>query len=97
MTTDSFALAAPRQEVGVLELNKLLGGRIFTGKHEGEAVPCQVDYDPTDVQELETYCKQRNIIGVGFPNMSPKTILKMLKGKHEGASALSTKKELLHD
>jgi hypothetical protein len=97
MTTDSFALASPRQEVGELELNKLLGGRIFTGKHDSEAIPSQVDCDPDDLQELEEYCQKRNIIGVGFPGMSPSSVLRILKAKHEGASTLSIKKGLLHD
>jgi len=40
-----------------------------------------VEYDPRDVQELEEFCRQYNILGFNFGKMNPKAALSMLKRK----------------
>jgi hypothetical protein len=40
-----------------------------------------MEYDPRDVQELEEFCRQYNILGFNFGKMNPKAALSMLKKK----------------
>jgi len=40
-----------------------------------------MDYDPTDVYELQQFCQKHNIIGFNFGRMNPKAALSMLRRK----------------
>ena len=46
------------------------------------AEDCEVvPHDPSDVIELEEFCKNHGILGVNFGRMSPKSTLRMLKSR----------------
>lgn len=72
--------------------NKLdyLDNQTFTNQFE-------INFDPSELKELEDFCKSRGIIGVNFGNMHPKQVLNMLRSKtgipQESKSATKT---LLH-
>lgn len=41
----------------------------------------KVQYNESDVKELEEFCTKHGILGINFKNMNPKAILNMLKSK----------------
>ena len=54
-------------------------------------------YDVKDVQELEEFCRQYNILGFNFGKMNPKAALSMLKKKVGVVSEHKSNKIMLHD
>ena len=97
MTTAAL-MNRPREQVSSSELDTLLRGRKFGQGVEDMPMdmnPSIADYDTAEMQELETFCKARGIIGVNFGKMSPSAILQMLKGK-QGIREQTTKKGLLN-
>ena len=54
-------------------------------------------YDVKDVQELEEFCRQHNILGFNFGKMNPKAALSMLKKKVGVVSEHKSNKIMLHD
>lgn len=97
-TTNTMAMATPKEQVSASDLDGLLKGRRFGQKQATEADMCPVmsECDPVELQELEDYCKKRGIVGVNFNGMSPRATLNMLRGKVEGTQRTQTKKGLLN-
>jgi hypothetical protein len=98
----STAMVPPHKAtppVSDVDVSLLLKGKTY-GKNAEEKqsnmCPPIPEFDPTELKELEDYCKKRGIIGVNFGSMSPRMILKMLKGKSGERVINETKKELLH-
>ena len=54
-----------------------------------------MEYDPRDVEELEEFCKNHNILGFNFGRMGPKAALQMLKRKVGVVSEQKINKSLL--
>jgi hypothetical protein len=54
-----------------------------------------MEYDPRDVEELEEFCKNHNILGFNFGRMGPKAALQMLKRKVGVVSEQKINKTLL--
>ena len=47
-----------------------------------EQTPAGVEeYNKSDVEELESFCKKYGILGVNFGRMNPRAVLQMLKSK----------------
>ena len=97
-TTDTMAMAAPKEQVSASELDGLLKGRKFNRKQEDavDMFPTMPTCDPEELRELEEYCKKRGIVGVNFNGMSPRAALNMLRGKVEGMHKSQAKKGLLY-
>jgi len=97
-STDTMAMAAPKEQVSASELNSLLKGRRFGQKQAADFDMCPPipECDPEELRELEEYCKKRGIVGVNFNGMSPRAALNMLRGKVEGAHQAPTKKGLIY-
>ncbi len=55
-----------------------------------------VEYDPTDIQELEEFCAKHNILGFNFGKMGPKAALQMLKKKMGVVTEQKLNKRMLH-
>jgi hypothetical protein len=95
----NMLLSVPKNEVGSDQINALLKGRTFSDKKDEFQVdmnPPIPEYDPKDMEELETYCRSRGIVGVNFQGRSPKAILSMLKGMRGESQTSQTKKGLLN-
>lgn len=54
-----------------------------------------MEYDPRDIEELEEFCKNHNILGFNFGRMGPKAALQMLKRKVGVVSEQKINKTLL--
>jgi len=54
-----------------------------------------MEYDPRDVEELEEFCRNHNILGFNFGKMAPKAALQMLKRKVGVVSEQNINKKLL--
>lgn len=54
-----------------------------------------MEYDPRDVQELEEFCRNHNILGFNFGRMGPKAALQMLRRKVGVVSEQKINKTLL--
>ena len=51
-------------------------------QHQEEPISIpNIQYNESDVKELEEFCQKYGILGVNFKNMNPKSILNMLKSK----------------
>lgn len=85
-TTDRMAMAAPKEQVSADDLNNLLKGRRFGQKQAPDVDMCPSipDYNPTEMAELEAYCKKRGIVGINFAGMNPTQVLRMLRARVEG-------------
>lgn len=98
-TMGLMGVGKPSPEVSETELDALLGGRKFgqgTTDLPMEMNPPVENFDESEMQELEAFCRARGIVGVNFNGMRPAAVLKMLKGKM-GMHENTTKKGLLHD
>lgn len=84
MTTAMLSPHKRPEEVSSADLNSLLRGRRFGNKENEipmEMNPAIPEYDETEMNELQEFCRQRGIIGVNFNGMRPSAVLQMLKGK----------------
>ena len=100
--TENLFMAAPKEQVSASELSGLLKGRKFGQNSIGTEDVRPIDfsgyseYELADIEELESYCKSRGIIGVNLGNMAPKTMLNMLRNKAEGKFQPASKKGLIY-
>lgn len=95
---DSFAMAAPKEQVSASDLNGLLKGRTFKKSVEADTNMCPttvMQYDAAEMNELEEYCRKHGIIGVGLGNMSPRATLKMLMAQRGDRSSINETKRVL--
>jgi hypothetical protein len=54
-----------------------------------------VQYDPSEVTELEEFCAKYGILGVNFGKMSPRATLSMLKAKMGIRDSVNENKKIL--
>jgi hypothetical protein len=95
---DSFAMAAPKEQVSASDLNGLLKGRNFKKNAEVNTDMCPpsvMQYDAVEMNELEAYCRKHGIVGVGIGNMSPRATLKMLMAQRGDRSSINETKRVL--
>lgn len=82
-------LAPNKYANGGVDVSALLAGHKFAPTKEQPTIK---QHDPSEVIELENFCRRYGIVGVNFNGMAPRAVLQMLKrrmGINEEASARS--------
>jgi hypothetical protein len=64
-------------------------------RNQSSEFPEIVQYDQSDILELEEFCSKHGILGVNFGRMSPRSTLNMLKARMGIRDSLDESKKIL--
>ena len=64
-------------------------------RNQSGEFPEVVQYDQSDIVELEEFCSKHGILGVNFGRMSPRSTLNMLKSRMGIRDSLDGSKKIL--